>query len=167
LKFGDILGLTGGIYMLSNHKLRRNTWIVFVVVLLFAVGCVSAKEMPEQGKEKLAKHIESLTESSTVYEIVSAQKAPSYSSSEAMTGNVSFTGSNEVSGCPDDVGGREMWCVVLDREIASTGGDAYSHFLVQRLNTNWYVEELGSKERGEFVYLGCQNWDEKLADAGK
>lgn len=152
--------------MWHNEGILKVSLFISACVLLFVTGCASTHELTEEGQAELVQYIESLTESSTIYEVTSIQKAPGYSSSEAMTGNVSFTGINEVSGCPDDVGGRDMWCVVLDREIVSKTGETYSHFLVQRLNDNWYVEELGAKSEAEFYDLGCQNWDEVLVDGG-
>ena len=108
-------------------------------------------------------YIEELSGTIVTYQILSVEEAPGYSGAE-LDLNVNYTGDpNAVSGCPDVQGGRDLWCVVLDREITSKAGNNYSHFLVQQLGSSWYVEELSSTESAEFTHFGCKNWDAVLA----
>jgi hypothetical protein len=152
--------------MFSGRKAPL-TIILFIALtaLGLATGCSrESGDLSERGEEELVRYIENLTGQSVVYEISSVEKAPGYSDSEDMSKIVNFTGdSNAVSGCPEDGGGRDMWCIVLDREVTSTRGNAYSHFLVQRLSGTWYVDELSATEMDEFTELGCQNWNGPLA----
>jgi len=147
--------------MCTRLTKQKKAWLIILIVVGLMVGCGEQKSsLSERGQEALVDHIGKLSNSSVEYEIISSEEAPDYSAAEQQ---ISYSNSDDfISGCPDDVGGRDMWCVVLDREINSTRGKAYSHFLVQRLSGNWYVEELDASEQDEFAHLGCQNWEDSV-----
>lgn len=147
--------------MQANHIKVKIMWVIVLCVLGLMTGCGGRSyDLSERGQEELADYIGELTNSSVEYEIISIQQAPGYSDGEQK---ISFASDEDyISGCPDDTGGRNMWCVVLDREVVSTRGKAYSHFLVQNLSGNWYIDELDATEEGEFTYLGCHNWDQSF-----
>ncbi len=139
---------------------------VLIICLVWGVtSCVGggSSGLPERGQEELTAYVEKLTESSVEFEIVSIEQAPDYSDPEQQ---ISYAPDEDyISGCPDDTGGRNMWCVVVDREIVSTRGKAYSHFLVQNLSGHWYIDELDDTEEDEFLLLGCKNWEASLASS--
>lgn len=140
---------------------KAAAWLARCLIVAFGlalvIGCQS-DSLSDRGSEELAAHIEKLAGTAVLYEILSVEEAPGYSDAE-LDLNVNYTGSNEVSGCPDINGGRALWCVVLDREISGTTGNSYSRFLVQQLSGIWYVEELSATESAEFYEIGCKNWD--------
>ncbi len=150
-----------------NGKIAPRSTPLFILtcLLLLATACSGrADALPVTGQEELQHRIEEFAAGSVSYEISSIQKAPGYSDTEVNTDRT-FTGSsNQISGCPQDNGGREMWCVVLDREITSPSGAPYSHFLVQRLGGIWNVSELGDSEMDRFTDVGCQNWNATTAN---
>ena len=148
-------------WLARNWRYLSIGLICLMAVGIYAVVRASAKpELIAQGTEELDKRITELAGKPVEYEIVSVQKSVSGSEDAEFTGEVYFTGqANAVSGCPQGGGGKDLWCVVLDREIAAESGKAYSHFLVQHLGAVWQVEGLLESEEAEFEHAGCGNWD--------
>lgn len=125
------------------------------VIVCVLVGC-GVGGLPPEGKSALDESIAHLVGAKVNYRIISVQKAPGAPEEQRLAPQL--PSSSGVSGCPPDSGDRETWCVVIGQEITDRTGQRYSHFLLRRIGSSWYVEELTDVEANRFEYVGCTNW---------
>jgi hypothetical protein len=112
-------------------------FVVVAVICIFVAACSSLTGVPQEGKEALDKWVQG-QQPGVTYEIASAQKG---TPQKAV-----------LVPAPD-----EIWCVVLNKEIAY-GGGGVSHFYLEKRGLLWgVIPALITGERG-FLMNGCNNW---------
>ncbi|MBC7232459.1 MAG: hypothetical protein H5T68_04355 [Chloroflexi bacterium] len=131
--------------------------LLMVAAMLCVLASCGSGGLPPEGKNALDECIARLAGTKVNYRIISAQKAPG--TTEEQRTAPQLPSSSGVSGCPPDSGDRETWCIVIGQEIADKTGQRYSHFLLRRLGSSWYVEELTDAQANRFEYVGCTNWN--------
>ena len=143
--------IVGGIVLLS------------VVVTLGAVANSKQPSFPPDGQQALDDFVRRFEDSGFNYAIVSTHKATasqfdadSVDKIETFSG---YGGEQRPAGvCPGGTLVKETWCVVVDKEVETSSGERFTHFVVQKQNQVWFADGVPASGAELFQSFGCRNW---------
>jgi hypothetical protein len=142
--------------------LNKKIGCAVLVLLIAASGLyvnLRPARLPDAAKQNIDDFIQRFQGPGFSYRIVSAQKAARQASMdnvdnlEAALG----VGSWPAGICPPSAPQlTENWCVILDKEIATSSRDRFTHLIAQRQGQLWIVDGVPDSDQGVFRVFGCK-----------
>jgi len=146
-----------------NKKSVGCAVFVLVVIVLGIYVNFKPTTFPPEGQQSLDDFAQRFGGNDFSYTVISAQKGSSEEfSAESVDRLSSFSGfggeQRPMGVCPGGQLVKETWCVIIDKEVETTSGDRFTHFIVQKQNQRWVVEGLPDSAAEVFQLFGCHEW---------